>query len=141
YSATSILPVPCFAPTWSDEKAHPNSRSPKVHRRRVWVNSAREDRAASHRRRSGPPRQRNRADGTCRDVLRADISRNGCYGILDRVTASVRLDVGRADHLAPLLGFFDDEYSELGRRARNIVQPRSASRACILASVRTASTF
>src|SRR5262249_34839309 len=32
------------APTWSDEKAHLNSRSPKVHRRRVWVNSAREDR-------------------------------------------------------------------------------------------------
>ena len=31
-------------------------------------------------------------------------SRNGCYGILDRTAASVRLDVGRPDHLAPLVG-------------------------------------
>src|SRR5262249_34751069 len=45
------------------------------------------------------------------------IRRTKRYGILDRVTASVCLDVGRPDHLAPLLGFFDDEYSELGRRA------------------------
>ena len=31
--------------------------------------------------------------------------------------ASVCLDVGGPDHLAPLLGFFGDELSKIGRRA------------------------
>src|SRR5262245_25335447 len=34
---------------------------------------------------------------------------NGIYGILDRVTASVRLDVEGPDDVAPLLGFLGDE--------------------------------
>src|SRR5215475_2805549 len=46
------------------------------------------------------------------------IRRTKRYGILDRVTASVCLDVGRPDHLAPLLGFGGDESSEIGGRAR-----------------------
>src|SRR5262247_3066625 len=37
------------------------------------------------------------------------ISRNGRYGTLDRVTASVRLDVEGPDDVAPLLGFLGDE--------------------------------
>src|SRR5262245_31501093 len=36
-------------------------------------------------------------------------SPNGIYGILDRVTASVRLDVEGPDDVAPLLGFLGDE--------------------------------
>jgi hypothetical protein len=32
---------------------------------------------------------------------------------------SFSLDVGRADHLAPLLGFFGDMFPEFGRRARH----------------------
>ena len=32
--------------------------------------------------------------------------------------ASLRLDVGRTDHLAPLLGIVDDELAEVGGRAR-----------------------
>ena len=35
-----------------------------------------------------------------------------------RATRSLRLDVGRPDHLAPLLGFVGDELTEFGRRAR-----------------------
>ena len=35
-----------------------------------------------------------------------------------RVPGSVRLDVGRPDHLGPLLGFVDDELAEVGGRAR-----------------------
>src|SRR5215510_13473679 len=42
----------------------------------------------------------------------------GGYGILDRVTASVCLDVGRPDHLAPLLGVVGDELAEIGGRSR-----------------------
>src|SRR5262249_48836802 len=45
-------------------------------------------------------------------------SRNGRYGILDRVIASVCLDIGRSDHLAPLLGFVGDELAEVAGRAR-----------------------
>src|SRR5205807_2643006 len=33
--------------------------------------------------------------------------------------ASLHLDVGRLDHLGPLFGFFNDELSEIGRRARD----------------------
>src|SRR5262245_5054587 len=46
------------------------------------------------------------------------ISRNGCYGILDRNSASVRLDIGRPDHPRPLLGVIGDELGEVGGRAR-----------------------
>src|SRR5215471_1829604 len=42
------------------------------------------------------------------------ISPNGCYGI-SRRPRSFRLDVGRADHLSPLLGFFGNERPEIGR--------------------------
>ena len=45
-------------------------------------------------------------------------SRNGRYGISAAAVASVCLDVGRPDHLAPLLGFVGDELSEVGGRAR-----------------------
>src|SRR5262245_56330024 len=45
-------------------------------------------------------------------------SRNGRYGTLERVIASVGLDVGRADHLAPFFSFVRDELSEIGRRTR-----------------------
>src|SRR5262245_10449865 len=42
---------------------------------------------------------------------------------------SVRLDVGRPDHLAPLLGFVGDELAEIGgradkRRASKVGKPR-----------------
>src|SRR5262249_22603958 len=45
-------------------------------------------------------------------------SRNGCYGTVDRVTASVRLDVEGPDHLAPLLGFLGDHLAEVSGRTR-----------------------
>src|SRR5436190_1714586 len=44
-------------------------------------------------------------------------SQFGTYGISRRRSASVRLDVGRPDHLAPFLGFLGDEPSEVGGRA------------------------
>jgi hypothetical protein len=50
----------------------------------------------------------------------------------------LRLDVGRSNHLAPLLGFLRDELSEIGRRAASIVPSRSASRTLILGSARPA---
>jgi hypothetical protein len=46
-------------------------------------------------------------------------SRNGSYGILATVgTYLLHFDVGRPDHLAPLLGFVGDELPELGGRGR-----------------------
>src|SRR5262249_9574923 len=45
------------------------------------------------------------------------VSLNGTLWNIDSGSASLRLDAGEFDHLGPLLGFFDDEYSELGRRA------------------------
>src|SRR6516165_675059 len=48
-------------------------------------------------------------------------SPNGCYGILDRVTASVCLDVEGPDDVAPLLGFVGDELAEIGGREREHV--------------------
>src|SRR5262249_670211 len=36
---------------------------------------------------------------------------------IDSGSASLRLDAGEFDHLAPLLGFLGDELAELGRRA------------------------
>jgi len=43
-------------------------------------------------------------------------SPNGCYGILDRVSASLWLDVCGPDHVAPLLNFIGDELAEFGGR-------------------------
>jgi hypothetical protein len=40
-------------------------------------------------------------------------------------------DVGRPDHLAPFLGFVDDELTELEGEVGNTTPPRSASRARI----------
>ena len=47
-------------------------------------------------------------------------------------------DVGRPDHLGPLLGFVGDELAEFGGRAGKHVPPRSAIRAFILGSARPA---
>src|SRR5262245_6199512 len=47
--------------------------------------------------------------------------RDGSYGILDWITASVGLDVGRPHHLAPLLGFVGDQPSKAGGREREYV--------------------
>src|SRR5215831_20076434 len=52
------------------------------------------------------------------DHLVAAIRRTERYGILDRVTASVCFDVRRPDHLAPLLGFVDDQLAEVSGRTR-----------------------
>src|SRR5262249_30530919 len=62
-------------------------------------------------------------------------SQNGIYGMWAGSPPSLRLDVGRPDHLAPFLGFVGDELSKVGGRAR---QPTSARRALILGSVRPA---
>jgi hypothetical protein len=45
-------------------------------------------------------------------------SRVGKYGISTARIRLVRLDVGRPDHLAPLLGILGDELAEVGGRAR-----------------------
>src|SRR5262245_1008981 len=45
------------------------------------------------------------------------IRRSGVTEYWIGTAASVCLDVGRADHLAPLLGFCGDEFAEVGRRA------------------------
>src|SRR5262245_64281756 len=43
---------------------------------------------------------------------------NGIYGICAAsASASLRLDVGRHNHLAPFLGFVGDEFAEISRRA------------------------
>src|SRR5262245_15555307 len=57
------------------------------------------------------------------------IRRTGGYGILERVTASVCLEVGRPDHLGPLLGVVGNELAEIGgragkQRAAEVEQPR-----------------
>src|SRR5262245_44109577 len=44
--------------------------------------------------------------------------RDGSYGILDWISASVGLDVGRSNHLAPLLGLCGNVLAEIGGRAR-----------------------
>src|SRR5262249_24666574 len=59
----------------------------------------------------------------------SDIRGTGGYGILDRVTVSVCLEVGRPDHLGPLLGVVGNELAEIGgragkQRAAEVEQPR-----------------
>jgi hypothetical protein len=61
--------------------------------------------------------------------------RNGSYGITD--AGSLRLDVGKLDHLGPFVGFFSDYPSEVGGRSRDH-GPRSASRALVLGSAKPA---
>src|SRR5262249_7325974 len=63
-------------------------------------------------------------------VPRCRHSRNGRYGIFRRGSrGSLGLDVGRPDHLAPLLGVVGDELSEIDgradkRRASKVGKPR-----------------
>src|SRR5262245_33063791 len=45
-------------------------------------------------------------------------SRNGTLWNLGRRIGSLWLDVGRPDHLGPLLSFFGDQLAEIGGRAR-----------------------
>src|SRR5215469_1801283 len=42
-------------------------------------------------------------------------SQNGIYGTSPALTGSLGLDVGRTDHLAPLLGFIGKQLAEVGR--------------------------
>jgi hypothetical protein len=41
---------------------------------------------------------------------------------------SFRLDVGRPDDLAPLLGFVGDEFAEVGKRAPTPINPLDSAR-------------
>src|SRR5262245_4923773 len=54
-------------------------------------------------------------------VPNGENSQNGRYGILDRVTASVCLDVGGPDDLAPFLRFVGDELAKVSGREREHV--------------------
>ena len=69
-------------------------------------------------RRTRPPRKRTQiqADGSCRDVRSGDIfAERDLWNIRrGRRTALLRLDVGRPDHLGPLLGFVGDKLAEVG---------------------------
>jgi len=56
-----------------------------------------------------PRPRRNKAGGR----LRTPESDNGSHRTLGPLL--LRLDVGGPDHLAPLLGFVDDELAEIGR--------------------------
>src|SRR5882757_6792931 len=60
------------------------------------------------------------------------------YGMSRRDIASIRLDVRRPDHLAPLLGFVGDDLAEVAGEPGSTVPPRSVSRALILESERAA---
>src|SRR5215471_2517349 len=125
YSATSVLPVPCFAPTWSQEKAHPNSRSNNgVYRPRVRVNSAREDRVA------------------VRTAAKADANSSRWYlsrramsrhfrrtKVMERQPGLLRLDARELHHLGPFLNVLGDELAELSgrtckRRVAKVCKPR-----------------
>jgi hypothetical protein len=46
------------------------------------------------------------------------ISLNGIYGISRDQTGLLCLDVGRPNNFSPLVGFFGDEFAELGGRTR-----------------------
>ena len=48
------------------------------------------------------------------DVEHGSCSRNGTLWNVGRGPPLLRLDVGGPDHLAPLLGFFGDEFPEFG---------------------------
>src|SRR5262249_30092336 len=104
-------------PTWSDEKAHPISRSPKVHRRRVWVNSAREDRGRATGAGPGSP-----DSGRKFKPMVPVATRDGPTFFAERdlwniLGGLLRFDVGGTYHLAPLLRFICDELAEVGRGA------------------------
>ena len=62
------------------------------------------------------PRRR-RAWPAPRGRQRPAIRRTGVTEYWIETAASVGLDVGRADHLAPFLGFFGDQLAELDRRS------------------------
>src|SRR6516165_12075771 len=51
-------------------------------------------------------------------LVQREIMENGRLWNVGRGPPLVRLDVGRPDHLAPLLGFVSDELAEFGRRHR-----------------------
>ena len=70
--------------------------------------------------------------------LSPTLSRNGTLWNVSRGYGSLRLDVGRPDHLSPFLGFLGESlpYSA-GESARGVL-PRSAIRALILGSARPA---
>src|SRR5262245_49637948 len=82
-------------------------------------------RAASGHAAAAPPRNvmnaRRFIPAIIRSPHRTRHSPNGRYGILDRVTASVCLDVEGPDDVAPLLGFIGDELAEIGGRERKHV--------------------
>src|SRR5262249_22359968 len=69
--------------------------------------------------RSRSPRKRtqnsSRWYSTCYEPA---FSLNGIYGTWRARPNLLRLDVGRSDHLAPLLDLFGDELGEVGGRAR-----------------------
>src|SRR6266567_8735574 len=79
--------------------------------------------ASGHPAAAAPPRSVMNSRRFIRSPLRHNTrdSPNGLYGKSSRSsaeTSSLRLDVGRPDHLAPLLCFFADELAEVGGRAR-----------------------
>jgi len=49
----------------------------------------------------------------CRTIFASELDNSEACG--HRGSQSIRLDAGAADHSAPLLGVFDDEFVELGR--------------------------
>jgi hypothetical protein len=71
-------------------------------------------RDSSRRRRAWPPP---------RGQQRPAVRRTGFMERHLRFTGSLRLDVGRTDHLAPLLGFIGEQLAEVGRRARKHSTP------------------
>src|SRR5262245_56220387 len=65
---------------------------------------------------SAPWRAPRRRGVPMRDAAHLHI---GSYGIFGRRPPSLWLDIGRADHLAPLLCFVRDELAEVGGRHRD----------------------
>src|SRR5262249_33341549 len=86
-----------------------NSPPVSGHRARRWACPLCAKSGQTHRNKRGA-----RACNDLRSGRSPVISLNGCYGI-SRRPRSFRLDVGRADHLCPLLGFFGNERPEIGR--------------------------
>src|SRR5215510_11988398 len=54
------------------------------------------------------------------DMTAGGIGGTGRYGTYSRPALTRRLDLGRADHLTPLLGFVGDELAEIGGRERKL---------------------